>query len=157
MSAFADMGTTPADVCKWPNVRFAPAVIRRSDVMEQSANGRLEPVMLHDVGGNFAMPRRRRIEMNFRLKCRPLAGSADQINDLGLDGLNISLIPINRVHMIPNVKDGRRIFRDAKHIRDNRPHPSRSNRAASGSGCFAWSCQRKSACYYACNIELREL
>jgi hypothetical protein len=62
-----------------------------------------------DLGCNLAMPQRRRIEMNFRLKCWPLARSADQVNDLGLDGLNISLIPINRVHMTPNVKGCRRI------------------------------------------------
>jgi hypothetical protein len=62
----------------------------------------------HDLRGNLAMPRRRQIEMNFRLKCWPLAGSADQVNDLGLDGPNISLISINRIYMTPNGKDGRR-------------------------------------------------
>jgi hypothetical protein len=44
---------------------------------KKPAIGRLEPIMAHDVGSNLAMSRRGRIEMNFRLKCWPLAGSAN--------------------------------------------------------------------------------
>src|SRR5882672_3482397 len=55
------------------------------------ANDRLEPVMTHDVGRHLTMAQRRRIKVDFRLEGGPLAGCTDQVNDLGLDGLNISL------------------------------------------------------------------
>jgi hypothetical protein len=49
--------------------------------------------MLHDVGSNLTMPRQRRIEMDFRLKCWSSVGSPDQVDDRGLDGLNVALRP----------------------------------------------------------------
>src|SRR6266480_2213928 len=63
--------------------------------------------MAHDVGSNLAMPRRRRMEMNFRLKCWPLAGSANEVADLGLDGLDVAFIPSHSVAVAPNVEHGR--------------------------------------------------
>jgi hypothetical protein len=36
-----------------------------------------------------------------------LAGSANEVDDLGLDGLDVAFIPLHGVDMAPNVENGR--------------------------------------------------
>jgi hypothetical protein len=75
---------------------------------KKSASDRPEPKTARDVGSNLALPRRRRVEVDFGLKCGPLAAASGSPAQGKPEVSTIGIVMASREPTIASLLEGYR-------------------------------------------------